>query len=569
MVFNKSILADGELGNIGLKQIREQRELISQKWEAVGLLEGLSGFHKENMAQLLENQASYMLNEATTSDSSGSFETVAFPIIKRVFSKLLANEIISVQALSMPVGRIYFYNPKISKRQSDGSHYLQDGGYSNAAGNYSVDGDLRRVAKTGGTQFETYSLYDAFYANNSTDYGDALFDRTTGKILVKSTLPSGSTFTNGVTKSYTVLITGFTNNGGKLQGPIGDPMDTEEFLSNLSITSNVAFQGAAAFNGVYDIAAGSPISYTAGVQSWGSSLVDNNGRIKLVLDLSYPGANDGSYIALSGATTGTPTFTASYSVYSDMEEDSQMAEVSFDLSHETIDVGMPRKLRATYTPEIAQDASAFHSFNVESELVSLMSQVVSAEIDRTILKELRNGAAWFDRWDYNGFAKRTGITRQDYNQELIIKINQISAAISKSTLHGGANWLVVSSEIAAIFNSLEYFHVSDASPEETKFSMGIEKVGSLQGRYTVYVDPYAPANTILIGHKGTSIFSTGYVYAPYTPIMLLPKMTNYNNGTNVYLLQSRYATKMVNNRFFGKIYVDAIPSYTNGALLRA
>lgn len=568
MNFSKGLLADGELGNIGLKQLREQRELISQKWDAVGLLEGLNGFSKENMAQLLENQASYLINEATSTDSSGQFSTVAFPIIKRVFSKLLANEIVSVQALSLPVGRIYYYNPKISKRTNN-AHYDMDGAFSNAANNYSLDADGRRVSKTGGTQFETYSLYDGFYAETANAYGNALFDRTAGKIIVKTPVVSGGTFTNGTTKYYTIMITGFTNNGGTLQGPIGDPTDTEEFLSSLKITSNVAFQGASSYNGVYDIAAGDEIPFTTAIQGYGKSIVDSNGNLKLVVDLSYPGAADGSYIALSGATTGTPSFTATYSLYTDMEEDDQMAEVSFDLSYTTIDVGMPRKLRATYTPEVAQDASAFHSFNVESELVSLMSQVVSAEIDRTILKELRSSAAFVDRFDYNGFAKRTGITRQDYNQELIIKINQISSAISKSTLHGGANWLVVSPEVAAIFNSLEYFHVSDASPEETKFSMGIEKIGSLQGRYTVYVDPYAPANTILIGHKGDSIFSTGYIYAPYTPIMLLPKMTNFNNGTNVYLLQSRYATKVVNNRFYGKILVDAIPTYATGASLRA
>jgi hypothetical protein len=566
---SKSLLAGGELGNIGTNLMREQRELIAQKWEAVGLLEGFSGFQKGNMAQLLENQASWMVNESTTTDSSGSFETVVFPVIRRVFSKLLANEIVSVQALDRPNGRIYYYNPKISKRVNNG-HTPLDGGYSNAAANYSLDADGRRTGKTGGTQFETFSLYDAYYAQTATEYGDALFDRTAGKIFVKAPVVSGATFTNGVTKTYTVNVTGFTSNGGKMQGPVGDPMDTEEFLASLKITSNVAFVGNAASNAAYDIAAGNEIPFKLGIQSWSKSIVDNNGNLRLILDLSYPGATDGGYIALSGSTTGTPVFTASYSLYSDLEQDSEMAEVSFDLSYTTIDVGQPRKLRATFTPEVAADAKAYHNFDVEESLVSLMSQAVSTEIDRTILKELRACAAFIDRFDYNGFAKRTGITRQDYNQELIIKINQISAAISKSTLNGGgANWIVCSPEIAALFNSLEYFHVSDASAGETKFSMGIEKIGSLQNRYQIFTDNLAPANTLLLGHKGSDIFSTGYVYAPYTPIMILPKMTNYNDGTSVYILQSRFATKVINNRFYGKIYVDAIPTYVSGADLRA
>jgi hypothetical protein len=559
----KGLLATGEVGNIGLKQLREQRELITNKWEQFGLLDGLEGTTRENIAQLYENQASYMLNESTTSDSSGAFETVAFPVIRRIFSKLLANEIISVQALNLPIGRVYYYNPKISKRVNGNAHTSQDGGYSNAAGLFSVDANGRRIAQTAGTQFETYSLYDGYYADSATDYGSALFDRTTGRIYVQSPVVSASTYTAGVTKQLVVSLTGFTTNGGKLVGPLGIPADTEEFMASLTITSSVDLT---ATDPTQTVTAGSTIPFNLAPQSYGKGIVDANGNLKLVLDLTWAGAADGSYIALSAATT--PVFTANYSVYGDNEEDSEMAEVSFDMSYVTVDVGDARKLRATFTPEIAQDASAFHSINVEAELTALLSETIAAEIDRTILRELRNGAAWFARWSYGGFKTRVGITRQDYNQELIIVVNQISAAIQKSTLRGGATWLVVSPEIAAIFNSLEYFHVSDASPEETKFSMGVEKIGALQGRYSVYVDSYAPANTILMGHKGDSIFHAGYLYCPYVPIMIMPKTMNYNNGSSVFLCLSRFATKFINNKFYGKIYVDGIPTIANGVQLR-
>lgn len=563
----KGILSSGEVGNMGIKQLREQRELVMNKWEGLGLLEGLNGYSKETIAQLFENQASYMINESTTSDSSGAFETVAFPVIRRVFSKLLANEIVSVQALNMPIGRVYFYNPKVSKRKSDESHYVMDGAYSNAAGNYSLNTDGRRVSKTAGTQFESYSLYDGFYAQEATEYGDVLYDRSAGRIFVKAPVLSGGTFTNGTTIKYTTFVTGFTTtNAGKLVGPVGIPMDTEEFFSSLKIVSNVAFTAVGDTSGLYSIPAGKEIPYRVPAQAYAQQLVDASGKIKVELDLSWPGAADGTYIALSGASA--PTFSATYRVYSDLEEDAEMSEVSFDLDYVTVDVGQPRKMRATFTPEVAQDAAAFQSINVEAELTALLSETVGAEIDRTILRELRAGAAWFERWDYRGFTKRTGITRADYNQELVIKINEVSAAIQKSTLRGGATWLVVSPEVSAIFNSLEYFHVSDASPEETKYSMGIEKVGSLQGRYNVFVDSNAPANTILLGHKGDSIFHAGFLYCPYVPLMLMPKMMNYTNGSSVFMVMSRFATKFVNNRFFGKIYVDGINSIATGAELR-
>ena len=73
----------------------------------------------------------------------------------------------------------------------------------------------------------------------------------------------------------------------------------------------------------------------------------------------------------------------------------------------------------------------------------------------------------------------TQYTQKDWNQTLITAINQISAQIHKSTLRGGANWIVVSSEISAIFDDLEYFHVSNASPDQDQYNMGIERVGTL------------------------------------------------------------------------------------------
>jgi hypothetical protein len=561
----KGILASGEVGQ-GLSQIKEQREMITSRWDSFGLLEGLEGSQKENMATLFENQAQYMLSESAVSDSSGAFETVAFPVIRRVFSKLLANEIVSVQALNLPVGRIYYYNPKISKRDANGEHTTLDGGYSNAADNYSRNSDGRRTGKTAGTQYETFSLYDAYYATEATEYGSALFDRTTGKIYVKSPVVSASTLTLGTTQKLLVNVTGFsTTSAGKLIGPVGIPMDTEEFLASLKITSSVDL--VAVGNTGYNIVAGKEVPFTVAPQTYGKGIVDANGNLKLILDLTYPNPTTSAYdVAFSAATA--PVFSANYSVYSDLEEDAEIAEVTFTLDFVTVDVGAPRKLRATFTPELAQDAAAFHSINVEAELTALLSETVAAEIDRTILRTIRADAAFIGKWDYAGFSKRTGITRQDYNQELVTVINQISAAIQKSTLRGGANWIVVSPEVASIFNNLEYFHVSDASPEETKFSLGIEKIGSLGGRYTVYVDSYAPANTILMGHKGDSILHAGLIYAPYQALMLMPKMYNYNDGKSVHHVMSRYAIKTVNNKFYGKILVDKIPTYVTGTELR-
>lgn len=565
------LMESAEVGNIGLKQLREQREITTNRWEKIGLLEGLEGNVKENCAQLFENQLSYMINESTDATSSGQFETVAFPVIRRVFAKLLANDIVSVQALNLPIGKLYFINPKASFRTNlpnldvykgyDGTtqnsgvdHTSPNGAYQNAA----------QLAYSARTPFESRSLYDAFYATEYNEEGASLFDRSKGQITVLTAettivLP----FTAGTDRFVTLILSGFsTNYDGKLIGPAGVPMDTESFLAGLRITSDSNLTAAAPFEDQGITADTDAVPFNVKVQKYGQGIVNSLGQVVLIADLQYPG-KDG-YQPLSGATT----FTAHYRVYSDLEEDSQMAEVTFVLDQVTVSVET-RKMRAMWTPELAQDVSAFHNIDAEAELTALLSEQMAAEIDREILRDLRRGAAWTARWDYNGLRKGTNTyygVQKDWNQTLVTKINQISAQIHKSTLRGGASWIVVSPEVSAVFDDLEYFHVSNAAPEQDKYNMGIEKIGTLSGRYIVYRDPYAPANTVLIGHKGTSILETGYIYAPYVPMQLTPVMYNPFDFTPIRGIMTRYAKKMVLNRYFGRIFCDGLQTFGIGDL---
>ena len=113
-----ALLDSGMVGNIGLKHLKVIKEDTLTKWDGLGFLDGLKGHVKENVAQLYENQATHLINEATSASDSGSFETVVFPIIRRVFSKLLANDIVSVQAMNLPIGKLFYFVPKITPRTS-------------------------------------------------------------------------------------------------------------------------------------------------------------------------------------------------------------------------------------------------------------------------------------------------------------------------------------------------------------------------------------------------------------------------------------------------------------------
>jgi len=599
-----ALLESGLVGNIGLKHLKVIKEDTINKWDKLGFLEGLKGHVKENMAQLYENQASHLINEAASTDNSGSFETVVFPIVRRVFSKLLANDIVSVQAMNLPIGKLFYFVPKIQNYQSGtNQHYAPFGSPNEAAGQTPESG-----YSTG------KNLYDRFYEGNEPtldppglfDYSKGQFSAITLDTVTQvwngGELEAGVyTTTNGgktdgsttggpIHRKAIIALSGFTNGGyGKLLGPDGNTVDTESFLSDLQVNAvqSAAFSGLGTSDLIFRVVTQ---KYGKGIVQYGSStstspfgssntgnggsydsICDADGVIYLEVDCQVPASIGASSIdGYSGITlpsnAALVSFTATYRIYKELEFEDEIGEVSFDLEAVTVSV-TERKLRAQWSPELAQDVSAFHNIDAEAELTALLSEQVAAEIDREILRDLRKGAAWTLRWDYNGWKRGTAAnpltqyTQKDWNQTLITAINQISAQIHKSTLRGGANWIVVSSEISAIFDDLEYFHVSNASPDQDQYNMGIERVGTLAGRYQVYRDPYFPPNTVLLGHKGNSLLDTGYVYAPYVPLQLTPTMYNPFNFTPIKGIMTRYAKKMVNNRFYGRIIVDGVRTF--------
>ena len=603
----REFLTNGVVGNIELNEQRRVRGMIMERWEGLNFLEGLEGHTKENIATLFENEAKFLMKEATASDNSGSFETVVFPIIRRVFSKLLANDIVSVQAMNLPIGKLFFILPVTSERRweelkegeldgTTGSHYglmgyertdRKDGSVKNRY--YLPDETVQGVEGVKVTQYMQKSLYDLFY-------DDFLFDQSKGKVTIKvgtaevagfdkfGQLSAGEHASikvcglDDTVRNVYVEVKGFSQfNAGRLTGPDGNEMDTEAFLASLKVIAKKDF-GNAAKGSVFKAGEAIPfrivtMKYAKGLVEYGN-LCDAEGKMYIELDFAKPckEANktiDG-YIGVDPeAVKNLENFQIAWAQYDSLELETEIGEVSFKLDSVTVSVE-ERKLRATWSPELAQDVAAFHNIDAEAELTAILSEQIAAEIDREILRDLRKAAPWQARWDVNGWrrmsAYSTNYTQKDWNQELMTKINQISAQIHKATLRGGANFIVVSSEISALFDNLEYFHVSDASAESDQYNMGIERVGSLSGRYQVYRDPYSPAWSIIIGHKGKSLLDTGYIYAPYVPMQLTPTMYNPFNFAPIKGIITRYAKKLVNNKFYGAVRVDGLTTWSTQEL---
>ena len=484
--------------------------------------------------------------------------------------------------MNLPIGKLFYFVPKIQNRNTDGTHVAPFGAPNGPASpeeNY----------------YGGKNLYDRFYEGSAPNSDPAgLFDYSKGAfsgIAASTTLVKwdGSSLVVADAGDYTgnqrtllVALSGFASAGqGKLIGPTGNEQDTEDFLASLEVqiggdyfNFNVVTQKYG--KGIVQYGNEAQTNFPPGNYTGPGGKYDDictaDGVIYLSVDTSTPvvGCANCSIDGYTGTTfAANPTVDATYRVYADLEFEDQMGEVSFDLDAVTVSV-TERKLRAQWSPELAQDVSAFHNIDAEAELTALLSEQVAAEIDREILRDLRKGAAWTLRWDYNGWKRvsngSVNYNQKDWNQTLITAINQISAQIHKSTLRGGANWIVVSSEISAIFDDLEYFHVSNAAPDQDQYNMGIERVGTLSGRYQVYRDPYFPPNTVLLGHKGSSLLDTGYVYAPYVPLQLTPTMYNPFNFTPIKGIMTRYAKKMVNNRFYGRIVVDGVRTFDLNSL---
>lgn len=582
----REFLASGNVGNIEFNHQKKIREEIQKRWDSLGLTEGLTGHIKENISTLYENEAKHILFEATDSSNSGSFETVVFPIIRRVFSKLLANDIVSVQAMNLPIGKLFFLLPVTSERLWSGdeltdgstaSHYGMMGANlqnRNANGAVKPQGYVPGVTVVEGdiNPYMEKSLYDLFY-------DDFLYDNSKGKIHIKvgTSVPvvlsstgfaTGTTFplhTDGSLRNIILKVSGFNGyNAGRLTGPDGNEMDTESFIASLKVVTAAALSGTTSFG------VGEEVPFHFVTQKYGKGVVERNGvydaagNIYLEVDLTKPVANsayDGFTGVASGNTVDANTFKIAWAQYDTLELETEIGEVSFKLDQVTVSVE-ERKLRATWSPELAQDVAAFQNIDAEAELTAILSEQIAAEIDREILRDLRKAAPWTLRWDHNGWRKMSGYstnyTQKDWNQELFTTINKISAQIHKATLRGGANFIVVSSEISAVFDNLEFFHVSDASAEQDQYNMGIERIGSLNNRYQVYRDPYAPSWSIIIGHHGKSMLDTGYIYAPYVPMQLTPTMYNPYNAAPIKLIATRYAKKIVNNRYYGHVRVDGL-----------
>jgi len=550
------------------KNRRYEVKQLVEKWENTGLLEGLndgrSQENKSNMAVLLENMAGELLNESSTTADIIGFQNVAFPIVRRVFGGLIANELVSVQPMSLPSGLLFYLDyrhdsVKAGNKNDDftvggslfgaqtapGTENLATGGFYNLGTSYSQREKVS--AQSFNFVATTASLADVNHdpdlsASIAVDATKHIKKITVTNAYTNLASNSGSdTSVNGL-KQWMLLSGSSTAASTSTDGTPVQMGDLIVYRRHTVRSGNdLVFFASGTLNGVGGAGAG-----TAGAI-----------KISYLVDPTHTGGTSGSSLL--------PSFE------SDLGTTPTPAIPEIDLRIQSVAVNAEtRKLRARWTPELAQDLAAYQNLDAEVELTQVLSEQIALEIDREILAELLYGATGanfhWSRKPGNFLDKQTGNTAtgasftgtvREWYETLIETIIDVANNIHRKTLRGAANFIVTSPDVATILEaSVLYKPNLSMDPKETQFTVGTEKVGSLNNRFTVYKDPYFIRNKILVGYKGGSFLETGFVYAPYVPLIVTPTIYAPDDFTPQKGVMTRYAKKLIRSDFYGSVTVQ-------------
>jgi len=628
------------------RHVGQESAALTEKWNRTGLLRGMKDPQKrETMARLLENQAAQLLREANALSTGGGaltssgqvrgFSNIAFPIVRRVFGGLVANELVSVQAMSLPSGLLFYLDytygsavgidgPALGTSASTANTYaVGQSIYGNPAGNAIQTGSLAAGGQYDlvGTGYSQVHSGSTAVANNTGGTPSGIIGAFTSGSNAWSAfgLASGGSPLGGIVQS----ISDFTSSNarqvsfdpqiakdldeGNLQFtyvhvnvsdltaaiPTGDPNLTSQIaVTALSTQGDLTAWGA-------DYQAGTSVlnlrrhnkrgNWNENTNTWTDAPLTGDDIQMVMMLTGTTGPNvlpawttadvamaesDALNVGADGSTLTIPSFESNFG------SPPSAAIPEIDIKIDSIAVtATTRKLRARWSPELAQDLNAYHSLDAEVELTQILSEQIALEIDREILGDLltqANGANMFwSRAPGKILNKQTGNlvdkattlspgpaftgTVREWYETLTETIIDVANTIHRKTLRGSANFVVTGPDVCTLFeNSLLYkanLSIDGSGQVSSPFSLGAEKVGSLSNRFTVYKDPYFPRNKVLVGYKGGSYLETGYVYAPYVPLIVTPTIFGPDDFTPRKGVLTRYGKKMVRSDFYGTVTI--------------
>ena len=598
------------------RDMRKEGEALLNKWSQTGLLEGLTDERQRaSMARLLENQAKELLRESSSmagGDVEG-FAAVAFPIVRRVFAGLIANDLVSVQPMSLPSGLIFFldftFSAEIGATTQTGRFGNEDANSiygGNKVGKGIADGvslvgamgqDLSGPRTVGGNGYAYGSA-----KGQSTNQASGLANTAVTSLIKldgqanmtetqQSMLDYDPDLLNETAMAVIVLDVvesafaqpDFDNLAAWTITDIMDQANTTGLVGDLNANANIAAISAIAnlslarrlTKRVSSDDRGAP--FQSGLTAQAAAvrffiLCDEPAQITesntaTVVGAALP-ANTISFPEVDDITAGGATGSVIGQATWELENQTEIPEIDIKVDSLAI-TAQTKKLKAKWTPELGQDLNAYHNLDAEVELTSILSEQVALEIDREIIADLVNGAtAGTYYWSRSPglFVNRlTGAelgaaaaapdftgTVSEWYETLIETINDVSAQIHRKTLRGGANFVVCGPEVANILEFTAGFRAS-VTADADKGDIGAVKVGSLSRKFDVIVDPYFFRNVLLVGRRGASFLESGYVYAPYVPLQVTPTIFGVEDFVPRKGVMTRYGKKMVRPDMYGLV----------------
>jgi len=557
------------------KSLQSDASKLANKWSKTGLLEGFgSEVERNNMAIILENQAKQLVVESSTTGASpnagyftvGQSENwagIALPLVRKVFGQIAAKEFVSVQPMNLPSGLVFFL----------------DFQYGTAKNPFASGDSLYGTRSTSGRfPFQTTDTTGGLYGAGRFAYSTNQFSSSVLGLLSGSTAAPA----NASTGSITAATWADVNYDSALSASAAAGRILKATIS-ASAMSSYDLEGVRAFvlvSGSATTEAGvSPINVANSLPAF-TTLDYTNQRVSFFFTASGASiASTGSYTVFYNKETADnnrgdfeDTSATSFSVpNAESASTIVIPEINIKMQSQAI-TAKTKKLKAVWTPEFAQDLNAYQNIDAEAELTNVMSEYISMEIDLEILDMLiEDAAAATEYWSAvnnttlnaggTDFTASLGFynTQGQWFQTLGTKMQKVSNKIHQLTLRGGANFLVCSPTVATILESIPGFAANtNGDAANMEYAMGVQKVGQINNRYTVYKNPYMTENVILMGFRGKQFLETGAVFAPYIPLIMTPLVYDPNTFTPRKGLMTRYAKKMLRPEFYGKIYVSGL-----------
>lgn len=276
--------------------------------------------------------------------------------------------------------------------------------------------------------------------------------------------------------------------------------------------------------------------------------------MRFVADGTYSGGSattEIGYNTIDSTYTGSYTTSAGEALGSNTTGDNGLGfgdgtaipEISMTLEKDQVEA-KTRKLRSRWSVEVAQDIENMHGLNLEEEMTDALSYEITAEIDRELIARIRTLAP-NTTYDYS--SDFDGRWESEKYRNLYNAVVRHANTIAINTRRGPGNWVVANPTVCAALESLPSFAIHPIMGDVNTAIYGVAKVGSLDGRMTLYRDTFYSTDSALIGYKGVNEYDTGVVYLPYVQLMM-SRVTDYASFQPGMGLLSRYA---IHDHIFG------------------